>query len=169
MSGIRQHFYPEGGWGWVIVFCSFLAQCLTTGLLLSGGILHLSMIITFLPTIHTHTTWVVAMAWSVSLGASPVITHLCQTQSIRLVAVVGGLVMNLALLFASFGTQLHQVFLSYGLLFGVGCCAVREASSLMVGQYFKERRRIAEMWVMSGAGVGVGVTIFCILYRQSLG
>ena len=107
------------------------------------------------------------MAWSVSLGASPVITHLCQTQSIRLVAVVGGLVMNLALLFASFGTQLHQVFLSYGLLFGVGCCAVREASSLMVGQYFKERREIAEMWVMSGAGVGV--TVFSILYRQSLG
>ena len=125
------------------------------------------MILTFLPPTHINTTWVVVSAWCVSLGATPAITHLCQNQSIRLVAVVGGLLMNLAFLFASFGTQLHQVFLSYGLLFGIGCCSVREASSLMVGQYFKERREVAEMWVLSG--VGVGVSIFSILYRQSLG
>ena len=114
-----------------------------------------------------NTVWVVVTAWSFSLAFSPIITHVCSDTSIRLMAVVGGLVMNLAFLFASFANQLHQVFLSYGLLFVVGCCAVREASSLMVGQYFKARRELVEMFVLTGPGIGV--VIFSLLYRQSLG
>ena len=125
------------------------------------------MIITFRPPIHMNTTWVVVTAWSFSLIFSPIITHVCSDNSIRLVAVVGGLVMNLAFLFASFAHKLHQVFLSYGLLFAVGCCAVRETSSLMVGQYFKARRELAEMFVLIVPGVGV--IIFSLIYRTSLG
>ena len=113
------------------------------------------------------TNWVVVTAWSVSLALSPIVTYICRGHSIRLVAVVGGLIMNLAFLFASFGHQLHQVFLSYGLLFGVGCCMVREASSLMVGQYFKDKRELAEMFVLSGPGIGI--IIFSLFFRTSLG
>ena len=55
--------------------------------------------------------------------------------------------MNLSFLFASFGHQLHQVsskssvnckkyefqvFISYGLLFGLGAATVRDSSSMMV-------------------------------------
>lgn len=36
---IRQHYYPEGGWGWVVVFCAVLVQCITHGIQLSWGIL----------------------------------------------------------------------------------------------------------------------------------
>ncbi|GIX81995.1 uncharacterized protein CDAR_70221 [Caerostris darwini] len=39
ISTIRQHYYPEGGWGWVICACAFVINMLTTGLLLSYGIL----------------------------------------------------------------------------------------------------------------------------------
>jgi hypothetical protein len=129
--------------------------------------LHLEMIKAFLPYDHMRAAWVVVTAWSVSLALSPIVTHICRGHSIRLVAVVGGLIMNLAFLFASFGHQLHQVFLSYGLLFGAGCCIVREASSPMVGQYFKDKRELAEMFVMTGPGIGV--IIFSLLYRISLG
>ena len=42
-SAIRLHYYPEGGWGWVVVLSTFLCNALTTGLLLSGPDLsHLS-------------------------------------------------------------------------------------------------------------------------------
>ena len=75
--------------------------------------------------------------------------------------------MNLSFLFASFGHQLHQVFISYGLLLGVSCAAVRETSSMMVGQYFKLRRNLAEMWSLSG--IGIGILIFSLLYFQAIG
>merc|ERR1719483_2019140 len=112
------------------------------------------------------TIWIVATAWSVSLGMSPIITCVCREHSIRLVAIVGGLTMNLAFLFASFGHQLHQVLISYGILFPLGCCAVREASSLMVGQYFKAKREFVEMFILSGTGIGV--IVFSILFNQSI-
>lgn len=35
----RQHYYPEGGWGWVITFCCFIANLFTTGLQLTFGLL----------------------------------------------------------------------------------------------------------------------------------
>ena len=86
---------------------------------------------------------------------------------IRVPRCPGGLSMNLSFLFASFGHQLHQVFISYGLLFGVSCAAVRETSSMMVGQYFKMRRDLAEMWSLSG--VGMGILVFSLLYFQAIG
>ena len=45
--------------------------------------------------------------------------------------------------------------------------AVRDSSSMMVGQYFKIRRDLAEMW--SVAGVGMGIVIFSLLYSQAIG
>ena len=40
----RQHYYPEGGWGWVITFCSFLVNIFTTGLQLSFSVLYLEIL-----------------------------------------------------------------------------------------------------------------------------
>ena len=35
MSHLFQWYYPEGGWGWVILICAFLSQTLAHGLQLS--------------------------------------------------------------------------------------------------------------------------------------
>lgn len=41
MAGIQTHFYPEGGWGWLVCAAGFLALLLTTGMQLAFGLLHL--------------------------------------------------------------------------------------------------------------------------------
>ena len=63
--------------------------------------------------------------------------------------------------------MLGQVFISYGLLLGLGCAMVRDTSSLILGQYFKLRRDVAEMW--SQAGTGIGILVFSLLYSQAIG
>lgn len=40
MGGMRTHFYPEGGWGWLVCAAGFLALLLTTGMQLAFGLLH---------------------------------------------------------------------------------------------------------------------------------
>ena len=44
---IRQHYYPEGGWGFVVVVVATLAQTISHGLLMSFGILALPLLATF--------------------------------------------------------------------------------------------------------------------------
>lgn len=36
---LKQHYYPEGGWGWVVVVCSLIVQILTHGLHFGSGVL----------------------------------------------------------------------------------------------------------------------------------
>lgn len=35
---LRQHYYPEGGWGWVLVVVGFLVQTISHGLHMSLGV-----------------------------------------------------------------------------------------------------------------------------------
>ncbi|RZC36658.1 hypothetical protein BDFB_006539, partial [Asbolus verrucosus] len=38
---IKQHYYPEGGWGWLVCGAAFLAHLLTSGFQLAFGLLYL--------------------------------------------------------------------------------------------------------------------------------
>ncbi len=55
--------------------------------------------------------WIASTCLCLSHLLSPLLVALCRRKSTRLTAVVGGLVLPLALLFASFARQFHQVFL----------------------------------------------------------
>lgn len=36
---LKQHYYPEGGWGWIVVAVSFAVHVLNQGLHMSSGVL----------------------------------------------------------------------------------------------------------------------------------
>jgi hypothetical protein len=166
----RQHYYPEGGWGWVITFCTFLVNIFTTGLQLSFSILYLEIIRYCNDDKNLNkisVVWIGSTNLAVSHLMSPLLVALCRRKSTRLTAVVGGLVMALSLLFASFAKHFDQILLSYGVLFGIGCAMVRDTSSLMLGQYFKRRRELVE--TLSSMGTGFGIAIFSNVYQVGLG
>ena len=116
---------------------------------------------------------------------SPVIVAWCRRKSTRLTAVFGGLLAALGLLFTSFASQFHQLFLSYGLVLGtiklfdhqyqltdgnhmtilrtlgVGVGLTRDTATLMVGQYFKRRREAVEIALVGSSGIGLALmTVF---------
>ena len=88
---------------------------------------------------------------------SPLTVSYCRRKSIRLTAVLGGLISSLACLFASFALQYHQLVLSYGFILGLGVGMTRDTATLMVGQYFKRRRQLVEIFLVSGSGLGISV------------
>lgn len=56
---------------------------------------------------------------------------------------------------------------SAGIVFGVGVAMVREASTVMLGNYFKRRRQFVEMVAMSGEGVGIA--LFSVILKEGVG
>ncbi|XP_012235173.1 monocarboxylate transporter 11-like [Linepithema humile] len=167
VTGMRAHFYPEGGWGWLVCAAGFLALLLTTGMQLAFGLLHLYAA-RHLGELHLmDIVWAGALSAAVSRGSAPLVVGACRRGNTRLTAVIGGLVLALASLFTSFALQMHQVLLSYGLVLGTGAGLVRETASLVLGNYFRKRREFVEMVVQ--AGTGVGIALFSVFYKEAVG
>lgn len=41
---LKQHYYPEGGWGWVVLVCAVLVHILSHGLVTSAGLFYTEII-----------------------------------------------------------------------------------------------------------------------------
>ncbi|KAI9476404.1 MAG: major facilitator superfamily domain-containing protein [Benjaminiella poitrasii] len=67
---------------------------------------------------------------------------------------IGTVVAPLALILASFATQLWHVYLSQGVLFGIGAAFVFSPSVTLPSQWFTSRRALATGIAVSGSGVG---------------
>ncbi|XP_036139355.1 monocarboxylate transporter 4 isoform X2 [Monomorium pharaonis] len=167
VAGMRTHFYPEGGWGWLVCAAGFLALLLTTGMQLAFGLLHLYAARHLGEAHLMDIVWVGALSAAISRGSAPLVVGACRRGNTRLTAVIGGLVLALASLFTSFAVQMHQVLLSYGLVLGTGTGLVRETAGLVLGNYFRKRREFVEMVVQ--AGTGVGIVLFSVVYKEAVG
>ncbi|KAF5291585.1 hypothetical protein FQR65_LT01898 [Abscondita terminalis] len=170
---IKQHYYPEGGWGWLVCGAAFLAHLLTSGLQFAFGLLYL-YVMQFLVKKHQDkefyqmaTAWMGALCLSISFFTSPFVVAASRRKSTRIAAVFGGLIFALACLFASFAMQFHQALLSYGVVLGAGAGIVRESAGLVLGHYFKRRREFVEM--VAQAGAGVGMALFSVFYKEAVG
>ncbi|XP_025264408.1 monocarboxylate transporter 10 isoform X1 [Camponotus floridanus] len=167
VAGMRAHFYPEGGWGWLVCAAGFLALLLTTGMQLAFGLLYLYAVRHLGDVYLMDIVWAGALSAAVSRGSAPLVVGACRRGNTRLTAVIGGLVLALASLFTSFALQMHQVLLSYGLVLGTGAGLVRETAGLVLGNYFRKRREFVEMVVQ--AGTGVGIALFSVFYKEAVG
>nr|XP_029717524.1 monocarboxylate transporter 12-like isoform X3 [Aedes albopictus] len=151
-----RRYYPEGGWGWIVVVVGVMVHTMTHGIQLSFGLL-LGYTMLYYGKSYTDTGWLGALSTAVALFISPITIAVCKRKSTRLTAVIGGLVTALGCLFTSFASQFHQLFFSYGAVVGVGVGMTRDCSTLMVAQYFKRRREFVEIFIVSGSGLGIAV------------
>ncbi|XP_036139119.1 uncharacterized protein LOC105838603 isoform X1 [Monomorium pharaonis] len=154
---LRQHYYPESGWGWVVILVGLLVQILSHGTHGAVGVFLQQVEIRFGPHVHLQAGWLGAMSTGVALLVSPITIAFCRKKSTRVTAVLGGLVTALGCLFTSFATQFHQLFFSYGTVVGIGVGMTRDCSTLMVAQYFKRKRELVEIFIVSGSGLGIAV------------
>ncbi|XP_072932724.1 monocarboxylate transporter 10-like isoform X2 [Epargyreus clarus] len=154
---LTRHYYPEGGWGWGVAAAATIAQLLAHGLHQAAAVLAVEVVKRFGPEVRMQAGCLGALSAGVALALSPVTVALCVRKSTRVTAVVGGLIAALGCLFTSFATQFHQLFFSYGTVVGVGVGLTRDCSTLMVAQYFKRRRELVEIFIVSGSGLGIAV------------
>ncbi|CAO3599801.1 unnamed protein product [Absidia cylindrospora] len=87
---------------------------------------------------------------SLGLFISPVIVRL----GYRRTMMIGTVLAPLGLILASFATQLWHIYLSQGILFGIGATFVFSPSIGLPSQWFDKRRAFATGIAVSGSGIG---------------
>ena len=95
-------------------------------------------------------------------GLGPIHGYLAQRISARTFIAVGGFLAGLGWVLSAMATSLTMLYLSYGVITGVGVGMVYVAGSDLAAQWFPDRRGLAVGLVAGSYGFGAVVTTFPI-------
>eukprot|EP00058_Branchiostoma_floridae_P007044 XP_002592532.1 hypothetical protein BRAFLDRAFT_69049 [Branchiostoma floridae] len=143
----------DGGWGWAVVLAVFVICACTMGVTRSFGVFFIEFASQF-DQPATATSWVISVAMAITFGGALLGVMLSATFGFRPVAMVGGVLAATGCILASFSTSIVHLYITVGVLVGLGSSLAMFPSLSLVGKYFDKKRAIANGIAFSGVGVG---------------
>ncbi|KAG9467325.1 hypothetical protein GDO78_015174 [Eleutherodactylus coqui] len=139
-------------WGTVLLISCFIQAGLVFGTLRSFGIFFPEFV-EYFDSAAGSVSWVTSCAVAVQQLMSPLGCALALRLGSRPVVILGGFLSSLGMFFASFSTELYQLYLSIGGVSGLGWALIFSPSMAAVTCYFSRRRSLAAGFVLTGVGV----------------
>ncbi|XP_036924271.1 monocarboxylate transporter 3 isoform X2 [Sturnira hondurensis] len=102
---------------------------------------------------YSDTAWVSSIMLAMLYGTGPVSSILVTRFGCRPVMLVGGLLASAGMVLASFATRLLELYLTAGVLTGLGLALNFQPSLIMLGLYFDRRRPLANGLAAAGSPV----------------
>ncbi|NXS58642.1 MOT14 protein, partial [Brachypteracias leptosomus] len=150
---IKTNTNVDGGWAWIIVLSSFLVHILIMGSQMALGILNMEWLEEFNQS-RGLTAWVSSLSIGITLIVGPFIGLFISMCGCRTTAIIGGLLNALGWILSAYASNVHYLFLTFGVTAGVGSGMVYLPAVVMVGQYFQKRRALAQGLSTTGTGFG---------------
>lgn len=110
---------PDGGWGWVLVGAMFVSTSLVFGLMRSLGIFFVEFVQYFEESAQA-ISWISSTGLAAQQFFSPLGAALCNAYDARVVVMTGGCLAALGLILASQATCLVHLYLTMGVISGLG-------------------------------------------------
>ncbi|XP_062439141.1 monocarboxylate transporter 14 [Rhea pennata] len=143
----------DGGWAWMIVLSSFLVHILIMGSQMALGILNMEWLEEFNQS-RGLTAWVSSLSMGITLIVGPFIGLFISMCGCRKTAIIGGILNALGWILSAYASNVHYLFITFGVTAGVGSGMVYLPAVVMVGQYFQKRRALAQGLSTTGTGFG---------------
>ncbi|XP_062987559.1 monocarboxylate transporter 14 [Elgaria multicarinata webbii] len=143
----------DGGWAWMIVLSSFLVHIIIMGSQMALGVLNMEWLEEFSQS-RGLTAWVSSLSMGITLIVGPFIGLFINTCGCRKTAITGGVLNALGWILSSYATNVHYLFITFGVIAGVGSGMVYLPAVVMVGEYFQNRRAFAQGLSTTGTGFG---------------
>ncbi|XP_064175786.1 monocarboxylate transporter 12-B isoform X1 [Anguilla rostrata] len=147
---------PDGGWGWIIVAGCFVVTVCTRAVTRCISIFFVEFQINFTHD-YSRTAWIHSLVDCTTMLCAPLGSFIGNRLSCRIAVIMGGFLASTGLVLSSFATSLEYLYLTLGVLTGVGFALCYTPSIAMVGTYFCERKALAYGIAMSGSGIGTFV------------
>ncbi|KAK7488004.1 hypothetical protein BaRGS_00020749 [Batillaria attramentaria] len=145
---------PDGGWGWVIVVASLMANIIVDGITYTFGI--------FLPKFQQafqQPKRTIALAGSLQVGTylcvGPIVSALTNRYGCKKVTVAGSVIATFAFVVSTFSPSAHILIITYGVIGGFGFGMMYLPAIVIVGYYFERRRALATGIAVCGSGIGM--------------
>jgi MFS family permease len=144
---------PDGGYGWVVVFASFMCNMIVDGIAYTFGII-LPQMMNYYDSTKGKTAWVGSLLSGMYLSVGPLVSALTNKFGCRAVCVAGSVISTVAFVLSIFCTSVNWLMLVYGFIGGIGFGLIYLPAVVCVGYYFETKRSLATGIAVCGSGVG---------------
>ncbi|KAF9967081.1 hypothetical protein BGZ70_000177 [Mortierella alpina] len=148
--------FTDGGIGWLVVFGVFMIQFCCFGFNFSWGVyqeFYLREKI-FGGATMSEVSWVGSIGASSMFLTGPIQSSMVRRFGLRPVIAVGIVISGCGVILASFAAALWQVYLTQGVLFGLGSGMSIFSSIAVPVQWFDKKRGLASGICVAGSGIG---------------
>ncbi|XP_008825718.1 monocarboxylate transporter 12 isoform X1 [Nannospalax galili] len=144
---------PDGGWGWMIVAGCFLVTICTRAVTRCISIFFVEFQ-TYFAQDYSQTAWIHSIADCMTMLCAPLGSVVSNHLSCQVGIMLGGLLASTGFILGSFATSLKHLYLTLGVLTGLGFALCYSPAIAMVGKYFSRRKALAYGIALSGSGIG---------------
>ncbi|KAM8947427.1 monocarboxylate transporter 4 [Pelodytes ibericus] len=143
---------PDGGWGWAVLFGCFVITGFSYAFPKAVSVFFKELIREF-GIGYSDTAWISSILLAMLYGTGPLCSIGVNRFGCRPVMMVGGLLASLGMICASFCTSIITIYLTAGVLTGLGLALNFQPSLIMLNRYFDKRRPLANGLAAAGSPV----------------
>ncbi|XP_009936598.1 monocarboxylate transporter 6 [Opisthocomus hoazin] len=157
--------YQDRGWAWMVLVAAVLLQGLTLGFPCCIGIFFTDLQYEFQAS-NSETSWFPSIMVAVLHAGGPLCSILVKQFGCRFAVMLGGLLSGVGMVSSSFCRSISQLYITAGLITGLGLCFSFQAGVTVLGYYFVRWRTLAN--AMASTGVSLGFTLWPLLSQYLL-
>ncbi|XP_040186717.1 monocarboxylate transporter 4 [Rana temporaria] len=143
---------PDGGWSWAVLFGCFVVTGFSYAFPKAVSVFFKELIREF-GIGYSDTAWISSILLAMLYGTGPICSICVNRFGCRPVMMVGGLFASLGMVCASFCTSIITIYLTAGVITGLGLALNFQPSLIMLNRYFDKRRPLANGLAAAGSPV----------------
>ncbi|NXX80530.1 MOT6 protein, partial [Urocolius indicus] len=155
----------DRGWAWMVLLAAVLLQGMTLGFPSCIGVFFTDLQHEFQAS-NSETSWFPSIMVATLHGGGPLCSILVKRFGCRFAVMLGGLLSGVGMVASSFCKSISQLYLTAGLITGLGSCFSFQAGVTALGYYFVRWRTLAN--AMASTGVSLGFTLWPLLSQHLL-